>query len=289
MEEDVEARQDQQPMNQRPSFKKSKENEDQELVPVVSMRYRNFRVQIFKQSGQPTRYFYEPILLLDPQKIQSQVNTATGKAYIRFPVQMWDEEVERQVVASLKKLPGSHDVEDLFVQVMPYDELRLTTSKDQDTYGAYHPSTNATPYRQLKQKLNFYLFAETKEAAESLVESFRMDPDYYIEGLSLECIIIKSAPVNESQRKRSRMSDGSNSSTDIVRSSSSLTFNLCTAGSSPPRLLSDGLSNPQVPVPSQRASDDIVEKIPGRPTLDDLLVRFKADGLKGPFSPVEVI
>ena len=265
-------RRDQQSINQNPETAKStnlkKGGSDEELVPFIPMRYRNFRLQIYKKLGPPTRFFYEPALLLDPQKIQSQVNKTTGKAYIRFPVQMWDEELEEQVVNWLKNHPDIHNdkADNYCVQVMPYDGLRLVPSGDLATSGDYHPSKQATSYRQLDQGLQFHLFSETKEAADSLVETFQTDPNFHIQDLTLECVTIKSASTaGKSKRPRIETADSV-----AVRSSKILRFNvnLCNASASSPRPPPDDNSNPQV--------------------LEDFSVHRMDDALKGPCFAVKV-
>ena len=281
-----EARQDQQAMDQDSSTTKSKKDEDEELILITTMPFRNARVQIYKQQGEPNRYFYEPILLLDPTKVQCQMNKAINKTYIRFPVEMWNQEVERQVAAFLKKLPGCSDVEDFLVQVMPYDELRLATSGDLNPSGSYHPSTNGTPYRQLHQKLNFHLFCETKEAADSLLESFRQDPDLYLEGLTLNCISIK----DESQRKRPLLSDGrSTSSTDSFPSSKYLRFHVETCSTASAFSTNSSQpgqhSKPQVPATSRSNNNGTVKTSNG-PVVD---LSILLNGLKGPFAAMVVI
>ena len=218
--------------NQSPGSAKSRQNKEDEpagedLVPIIqAMPYRQFKIKIYKHQGQTSQYFYDPVLLLDPTKVQSRVNKATGKAYVCFPVQMWDEEIERQVAAFLKKLPGCRIGEELRVQVMPFDELKLVTRGDLEASGSYHPSINGTSYHQLDQRIQFHLFCETTEAADSLVESFRMDPDFCIQDLTLECI--KREITGESKRKRLRSSVGSScsASDDVTQSYKYLMLNI---------------------------------------------------------------
>ena len=205
------------------------EPDDGELVPVIPMRYRHFRIKIFKQqSRRVARYFYEPVLLLDPSKIQSQVNKATGQAYVRFLVQMWNEAVEAQVLDWIKSLPGGANVQGFCVQAMPYDELRLVKSGDFDTSAVYRLPIQSTPYHQLDQSLQLHVLCETKEAADSLAEAFRADPSFSIQDLTLECTIFKSTTSAEPNRKKSRPESGS--SKNIVRSFKYLRFNIDLSG-----------------------------------------------------------
>ena len=166
------------------------------------------------------QYFYEPLLLLDPKKIQSHVNKVTGKTYVRFPVHLWDKEVERQVMAWIKKLPDSSpDVDEWSVQVMPYDELRLITTGDLASSGSYHPSTNATSFQYLDQQLQFHLFCGNQKTADNLVKSFQEDAAYSVQDLKLECITI-----GESNRQQPRLLHAA--SDDVVRRSKHLQFNI---------------------------------------------------------------
>ena len=205
-----------------------------DLIELFSMRYRNFRIKIFKQpTTTPVKFFYEPILLIDPQKIQSQVNSVTSQAYVRFLVQMWDEQVEGQVLNLLKQLPDSGDVQDHCVQAMPFEKVRLVFREDNIPSTAYRLPEQSRFCAQLPQSLQFHLLCDTKEAADSLVESFRTDPEYWIKDLALECTI-KSvlASVDEPHRKKQRLTDGTGgpvTALEIAQFSTILDFNIDTS------------------------------------------------------------
>ena len=202
---------------------------DPDLMDIIPMRYKNFRVKISKQLGTPCRYYYEPVVLLNPQKIQSQINKANGQAYVRFPIQMWDEQIEEQVINWLKRLPGSQDVEDFSIQMMPYDEVRLVTRRDDSTSIGYHLPKYPTPYQHLDQSLQFHLLCDSKEAADILAESFKSDPAFMLQDFALECTRASVAShhlSNEGQRKRSRLESGTKVSPESVRIFRYMKFNI---------------------------------------------------------------
>ena len=197
------------------------------LIAIFPMPYRHFRVNIYKQLGEPSRYFYEPIVLLDPKSVQSHLNKSTNQAYVRFKIRMWDSELEEQVIHWLKRLPGCQDVQDFCVQAMPYEEIRLVRTGDNVTAAAYRLPKQPTPYHQLAQHLHFQLFCETKETADDVAESFRADPEISLQNLALECTTARVSVASEPQRKRPRM-DG------VFRCATYFRFNIDTPESARP-------------------------------------------------------
>ena len=203
-----------------------------ELAEVSRMRYHNLHVKIYKYMGtcSSSKYFYEPILLIDPRKIQNQVNYSTGQAYVRFTVQMWDDDVGEQVLNCLKRLPDSRFIEEDYVQMMPFEKVRLVF-RESSMSSTYRLPEKARDFQHLPQHLQFHLLCETKEAAYTLAESFRADPEYLAQDLALECLIttkcVETAAANGRNCKRPRL-DVVNGSTvpEIIRSSSFLNFNI---------------------------------------------------------------
>ena len=210
------------------------QNHGPELVEVSRMRYRNFHVKIFKQlKVKPVKYFYEPFLLLDDSKqIQSHLNISTGQAYVRFTVQMWDEDIGEQVFNCLKRLPDSQDLQDYCVQTMPYEKVRLVFRENNMSSMTYRLPEKGRAYQHLPQSLQFHLLCETKEAADTLAESFRADPEYVMQDLALECLLECSIATTSASNhggllcKRPRLDDA------LVRSVLNFNINLSDSRSS---------------------------------------------------------
>ena len=211
------------------------EGEAPELLEVAQMRYRDFHIKIYKQLTDdiPVKYFYEPILLISPWKIQSQANNVTGEAYVRFTAKMWDEDVEGQVIDWLQKSPGSwNEDEDFIVQPMPYEEIRLIAKGEDLPSTVYSLSDRWRAYDRLPKSFQFYLYCDTKEAADTLAESIRTDPDFMMQDLALECVTSRFAAAAHDgglYRKRPRLDEDDetmlDSTSDFVGFSSMLSFN----------------------------------------------------------------
>ena len=170
----------------------------EEGLPVIqllgSMRYGDFRVKIFKQvSDHMENFFYEPVVVFDPKSVRAAA-TGSGQHQVRFRVQMWDGEVQCNAIEwlngrkSLKKINEDDDVD---VQIMPYDEVRLVMKKAADEGGSsstfFLPDVS-TPYYTLKESLPFFLLCGSMEAAQQLVEEIKSDPESWLdENLQLEC------------------------------------------------------------------------------------------------------
>ena len=200
------------------------------LVEIYPMRYHHFHVKIYKQLSTPPRFYYEPILLLDPLKTVSKFDKATEQHYVRFTIQMWDQKVEEQVVNWIKRLPGSQDVEDFCVQTMPFEKVRLVFRDIPSTSKSYRLPEQWRTYQHLPQNIQFHLLCETKEAANTVVESFRADPEFSMQNLALQCIFSADPSIQPSansshHRKRPRI-EGGGPFSDIAGYSTVLSFNI---------------------------------------------------------------
>ena len=204
---------------------------DPDLLEIFPMPYQHFRIKIYKQLTQPSRYFYEPFLLLDPKMMQSMFDRATARAYVRLTIQMWNPQVEKLVLDWIKRQPGGQDVRDYALQIMPYEEVRLVLKEDGTNSARLYrlPSSGSIAYSQLlDQTLNFHLLCETKEAADLVLESFRTDPAFAVENLALECVFTRVAPQPSPspQRKRTRFEEGDLCNNNMIRLSSQLRINI---------------------------------------------------------------
>ena len=179
---------------------------------VYHMPYHHFCVKIYKAAREPVRFLYEPIVLLE--SIAMHVDKASGQAYISLTIKMWDAELTKQVENWIKGQPGNQDVQEFYVEAMPFEEVQLVSKETNGSTAAYRLPEKPTPYRQLDQRLKFYLLCETKEAAAIVAESFQSDADFAVRDLRLECNSIGN-PAVKSQPKRARL-DFSSCSTEIL-------------------------------------------------------------------------
>ena len=76
------------------------------------MPYRNFRVPIYEHTDNKTiihsskQFFYFPIPFLNYTSAVGERNNVTGQHELRLSVQMWNEEVEKQITSYVGELMG---------------------------------------------------------------------------------------------------------------------------------------------------------------------------------------
>ena len=162
------------------SMSSSDEDDDEGALQMIgSVEHLQSRIKIFL-SGEPGKFFYQPIVLLDPQSIESHLSEDGQQAYISLDIQMWDNTLEAKVIDYLKQLP--HWASRKFtVEVMPYRSVRLRSSQ------AYHLNDEMKCYQQQNQVIQFYLFCSSKQEANQLANEMKRDPQFATRHLSLEC------------------------------------------------------------------------------------------------------
>ena len=118
------------------------------------MPYKNFRVNIYehaynqKSTTLSTRrkYYYAPIALLDHKSAVSDFNNVTNQAEMRFRIEMWNDQVENEVVNYLEKIVNEK-VELHQVQVIPLEKVILASTVPST---AYSLTNNWLPYNHHK-------------------------------------------------------------------------------------------------------------------------------------------
>ncbi len=125
----------------------------QQVVEVAELIYQDFIIKIYtdgakKDNSSRTRFFFEPIVVLDPKSViiinQSQ-ELFQEKHFVRFTIQMWTQEIRAKIMELLH--PDHPEIKEKDVRVMPYENVRLVVKP-----GSIHKSVKimeeATPYRR---------------------------------------------------------------------------------------------------------------------------------------------
>ena len=101
-----------------------------------SMPYRNFRVPIYEHTDNKTiihsskRFFYFPIPFLNYTSAVGERNNVTGQHELRLSVQMWNEEVEKQITSYVGELMGKC-VYNNQIEVVPFEKVISACHLDQ--------------------------------------------------------------------------------------------------------------------------------------------------------------
>ena len=170
---------------------------EEQLIQVAEVIYHDFVVPIFTLSGDGKNYskfYFHPLVLLDPKSII--VNKSSGffkQNFIRFTVQMWDQELRFKVLERLRSLPSLNDkeIKEEDVHVMRYEEVQLVFKPDDNVQReSIKLMKQPTPYYpRLSEKLDFYLLCDSSSTAHSLAEDLCQDPEFCLRNLQLvlEC------------------------------------------------------------------------------------------------------
>lgn len=157
------------------------------LSLLGSTHYKTFRTNIFQLPGEPAKFFYEPIVFVNPTSVRRVLSRReSAQKQVRLVVQIWDEAVESSVVVWLKKHCGE-EAKKITAQVIPYDEVRLV-HKQREEERIFRLPFHPTTYHQLKDSVAFYLQCDSKEEADQLVDDIKADPESWMDqNLELEC------------------------------------------------------------------------------------------------------
>lgn len=148
---------------------------------ICSMPFGNFRVNIYEHSENSAflenparkRYYYLPIALLDHNSAKSEFNNVTKQVEMRFRVQMWDDNLEKQMIDYLTSqgIVG-HEIKSFQVQVIPFEKIILATTKPSTIYSI---SNDWLPY-QLDKSVGLTLTCFQQEECNQLSDIMHQDP-----------------------------------------------------------------------------------------------------------------
>ena len=149
-----------------------------------SMPNGNIRVPIYQHADNKTisystkRFFYLPVPLFNYKSAVYEYNYVTGQKELRFSVQMWNDEVEKQIANYVGELMGKHIVQKQ-IEMVPFDKVMLATS----TKAWQCKYTNWLPYRMQKD-FWFSVVAERKPIID-LAKEMHSKPRQFINDFSV--------------------------------------------------------------------------------------------------------
>lgn len=149
--------------------------------PLFSMTYRDFGLKVYEHIKNPLttetsqkRYFYTPIALLDHKSANVKFNKLTKRVEMRFPVEMWSDQLQSEVVNYIPQIVG-HEVKSFQVQVLAFEKVLLTTLKPSTIYSV---STDWHPY-QLEKSIWFTLTFLQEKIPSELEDIIHQDPEKF--------------------------------------------------------------------------------------------------------------
>ncbi len=179
------------PYNKKRKYEES-DNSSEPIIEIAKVSYKNFFITIFTEMniGNPRRFFFEPLVLLDSKSIISESHGFLQQDVIHLTIQMWNPEIRSKVLDRLRSLPSLSNVnvheDDIYV--LPFEEVQLVHKS-----GSIHQSIRLLDepkrYHRLSEFLNFYLLCDSTPTANAFAEDFRRNPEFVLENsqLALEC------------------------------------------------------------------------------------------------------
>ncbi len=159
------------------------------LIQIAKVTYHNCLISIFTDSEEknPRRFFFEPVFLLDLKSIVSQSRGFFKQNFIRFTVQIWNQEIRSKVLERLRSLPcfSVVNIQEEDVCVLPYEEVQLVGDPG-DAFNSIRLLDRPNSYLRSPESLNFYLLCDTSSVANELADDFREDPEFTMSSLRLE-------------------------------------------------------------------------------------------------------
>lgn len=167
------------------------------IVEVGELSYREFTIKIFTEdkslkNNVSPRFFFEPIVVMDSSSVVViQPQELFQENVVRFTIQMWNPEIRLKVLELLRL--DDPDVKEKDVRVMPYESVRLVGKRIHESIQIME---EATSYRRLNEKLNFFLLCDSPSTAKVLAENLRSYPEFVTRKwqLELECSGLAFSP-----------------------------------------------------------------------------------------------
>ncbi len=165
--------------------------QQEQVVEVGKLTYREFTIKIYTDAASdkkkiPPRFFFEPIVVLDPNSIIIQSQEFFQQYVVRFSIQMWNAEIRSQVLELVRH--DQPELKEMDVSIMPYEDVQLVGKP-----GSIHHSIKfmeeATSYHRLNEKLDFFLVCDSSSTAKVLADNLRRYPEFVVRKwqLALEC------------------------------------------------------------------------------------------------------
>ena len=148
---------------------------------LSSLKYGNFHIEIYEHinnnkttTNSEKKYFYSPIALLDHTNAFSRFNKVTKKHEMRFPIEMWNDQVENEVVQRLKQIVGP-EIQPYNLRVIPLENVILISNTPTEGYSL---SPVWTHYDKSK-KLRLSLSCDDKKICDELAYEMQSDPEQF--------------------------------------------------------------------------------------------------------------
>jgi len=126
--------------------------------------YRDYHIYIYasdSRDGNPIKYFFSPLALLNPESSKYSFNRINKKHEVTFDVDMWNQDVEDFVIDHLNQLPNRPKTDKNHVQGIPFEEVILCSNASSQMFELV---SEWKSYR-LNKAIKFTLYCQSEEKA----------------------------------------------------------------------------------------------------------------------------
>ncbi|KAI9554810.1 hypothetical protein GHT06_020087 [Daphnia sinensis] len=125
-----------------------------------------------KTEAKKIKYFYTPVVLLDPRSAKYQYHQLIEKHTVIFDVTLWDDDIQQRVVSYLNE-EMKLNADKSQINVIPFEKLILTT----DVHSNAFTCPKEWKFIQMHKVVSFRLLFETEDEAIKTVELFKTSPE----------------------------------------------------------------------------------------------------------------
>jgi len=158
------------------------------LIEVARTRYRDYLISIYAETtygGKDSnrRYYFEPLVIFNPSSVVWESHGILKQNFVRFSIQMWNAELHSKVLDCLSNTFVG--VREENVNVMPYEEVQLSFSKV-NPLQSFRVMNEPVLYVRQNEALDFYFLCDLPDAAETLADDFRHNPEFSLRNFPLK-------------------------------------------------------------------------------------------------------
>lgn len=160
----------------------------QQITEITKVSYRDYFVRVYTDSKKPGRFYFDPIVQLDPKSIVQESHALLKQEIVRFTLQIWSQELRFKVLHRLRHLFNANIQED-DVHVMPYEELQLVSKSGSMNQESFKLMDRPKSYFRLNENISFYFLCDSSSTANTLAGDFRRNTEFILENweLFLKC------------------------------------------------------------------------------------------------------
>ena len=159
------------------------------FIELTRITYHGFTIRIFTdfKARNPLRFFYDPIVELDPMTIKGESHNFLQNNVVSFTIEMWNHELRWNILSHLRSLAGFSKVvigED-DIHVLPFEFIQMGHKKNTTIHPSVQLMDEHTPYLRQSQSLQFHIICKSTEDAQGFVQDFRQNPEFVVDSLQL--------------------------------------------------------------------------------------------------------